>query len=297
MDKILEKLNTVNTEAKKIFLTKEEKSSVRNILISYSQKSPFINEKEVKEIRQFSVLSSYSFLRNRRLAISVFVIILLVLGGGTSYAAEGSLPGDMLYSIKVNVNEKIVGLKAFTPEAKAKFNTKIIKKRLEEADKLAFNGKLNEVNKEKITKGLEKASKELDEDLSKLIDKKDFKNISDVNSVLKISLDGHKKSLEEKTKQHPISKDNIDFILKKIDEKSDENKEVKEDVDSFEEEDGFLNEINYKDDQNEIKDLEKSNLEIEKEILNITKVKDRKFIKEKVIKINKEDIKKQFENN
>jgi len=278
MDEIFKKLNT---EAEKISLTKEEKFSVRNILISYSKKSPFINEKEVKEIRQFSVLSSYSFLRNKRVLISAFVILLLILGGGTSYAAEQTLPGDILYPVKVNFNEKIASMRAITPEAKAKFNTKIIKKRLEEADKLAFNNKLNEVNKEKITKGLEKASNGLDKNLLKLIDKKDFKNISDINSILKISLDGYKKSLEEKVKKHPISKDNIDFILKKISEKSNKNSHLKDDIDLFKEESVFLNDISYKDDQKEIKDLEESNLEIKKEIFNFTQTKNRNSIKNK----------------
>ena len=288
MDKILEKLNTINTEVKKISLSKEEKSSIRNILISYSKKSPYYSERT-----SYGRLFNFAFVANRKVLISAFVILLLILGTGTSYAAEGSLPGDMLYSIKVNVNEKIASLKAITPEAKAKFNTKIIKKRLEEADKLASGGKLNESTKDKIVKGLEKASAGLDKDLLELIDKKDFKNISDVNSLLKISFDGHKKSLEEKAKARPVSKDNIDFILEKIDEKSEKNNKMKEDLDSFEEEDGFLDDINYEEEE-DIKDLEKSNLEIEREISNFTKIKDRKFIKDKAIKINKEDIEEQF---
>jgi hypothetical protein len=222
MDKILEKLNT---EARKIFLDKDEKSAIRNILISYSRKSPFI----------------FTFINKRRILVSALVILLLILGGGTSYAAERSLPGDILYPIKVNVNEKIAGLAALTPEARVKFEAKIIEKRLEEADKLAQKGNLNKDTKEKVEKGFEKASVELNKNLIKLIDKKDFDNISEINSVLDATFNSHQKSLGEKAKKNAISKSNIDSIMEKIQEKSDKNNEIKNGIEEVK----FLNEINF----------------------------------------------------
>jgi len=289
MYKILEKLNKINIESKKISLTKEEKSSVRNILISYSKKSPYYSG-----IISSRRLFDFVFLSNKKVLISAFIILILILGTGTSYAAEGSLPGDMLYPIKVNVNEQIAHLTSFTSESKAKLNTKIIKKRLEEADRLASKGKLNEVTKDKIVKGLEKASVGLDKDLLELIDKKDFKNISELNSILKISLDNHKKSLEEKAEEKNIKKDDIDFILEKINEKSEKNNRVKEDLDSFEEESGFLEDIDYEDEEKEIRELEINNFEIEKEISGLER--DKRITEEEMLKINREDIRKQLKN-
>lgn len=35
------------------------------------------------------------------------LIILIILGGSVSVAAENSLPGDALYSIKTNINENV----------------------------------------------------------------------------------------------------------------------------------------------------------------------------------------------
>ena len=69
MDEILEKLNN---EAQKISLNRDEKSSIRNILISYSRESPY------------GAFFSFSFIRSKRVLVPAFAIILLLLGGGTS---------------------------------------------------------------------------------------------------------------------------------------------------------------------------------------------------------------------
>lgn len=142
MDEILKKLNN---EAKKVFLYKDEKLAIRNILISYSRKSPY------------GAFFSFSFTRNKKVLVLAFVIVLLLLSGGISYAAQQALPGDILYPIKINVNEKIADLVAVTKEAKIKQNTKIIKRRLEEMDKLISRDKFNKKNEAQIEKDLENA--------------------------------------------------------------------------------------------------------------------------------------------
>ena len=142
MDEILEKLNN---EAQKISLNRDEKSSIRNILISYFRKSPY------------GAFFNFSFIRSKRVLVPAFAIILLLLGGGTSYAAQRALPGDILYPIKINVNEKIADLMAVTKEAKVKLNKKIIKTRLGEMDKLISIGKFDKKKEVKIEKDLKNA--------------------------------------------------------------------------------------------------------------------------------------------
>jgi len=142
MDEILEKLNK---QAQKISLNRDEKSSIRNILISYSRKSPY------------GAFFSFSLIRNKKVLILASVIALLLMGGGTSYAAQRALPGDILYPIKINVNEKIADLMAVTKEAKVKLNKKIIKTRLGEMDKLISIGKFDKKKEVKIEKDLKNA--------------------------------------------------------------------------------------------------------------------------------------------
>ncbi|HUY62788.1 MAG TPA: DUF5667 domain-containing protein [Candidatus Paceibacterota bacterium] len=83
-----------------------------------------------------------SWLRRPMPAIAA-VLILILIGGGTSYAAEGALPGDALYPIKVNVNEPIQEALAFTPQSKAAVAANIAVTRLDEAQQLAAAGKLS----------------------------------------------------------------------------------------------------------------------------------------------------------
>ena len=142
MDEILEKLNK---QAQKVFLNKDEKSAIRNILISYSRESPY------------GAFFSFSLIRNKKVLILASVIALLLMGGGTSYAAQRALPGDILYPIKINVNEKIADLMAVTKEAKVKLNKKIIKTRLGEMDKLISIGKFDKKKEVKIEKDLKNA--------------------------------------------------------------------------------------------------------------------------------------------
>jgi hypothetical protein len=70
------------------------------------------------------------------------VAILIVIGGSTAYAAEGSVPGDFLYSVKVGVNEPVVGAFAFSNTAKAKWHADVAEARLSEAEMLAARGEL-----------------------------------------------------------------------------------------------------------------------------------------------------------
>lgn len=75
--------------------------------------------------------------------ILLVVGLLLVGGGSLSVAADGALPGDILYPVKVNANEEVRFLFAFTEEAKARWETKRAERRLLEAEQLALKGELD----------------------------------------------------------------------------------------------------------------------------------------------------------
>ena len=68
------------------------------------------------------------------------LLIVTLLGGGTSVAAESSLPGDILYPVKIHVNETLRQTISFSPEAKAGWDARRAERRLEEAVELALRG-------------------------------------------------------------------------------------------------------------------------------------------------------------
>lgn len=72
-----------------------------------------------------------------------FVILLAVMvGGGTSFAAQGTVPGDFLYAVKTEVNEPIRSAFAVGANAEADLQVKIVAERIEEAQELKAEGKL-----------------------------------------------------------------------------------------------------------------------------------------------------------
>ena len=96
----------------------------------------------------YSVIYSWFSLR---FAMPMAAVLVVVLGTGTVYAAEGALPGDTLYAVKVSVTEPMREVLAFSQTAKADFHTKVVQERLEEAETLVSQGRLNE----STTKALE----------------------------------------------------------------------------------------------------------------------------------------------
>lgn len=73
---------------------------------------------------------------------AVFIAIALIAGGGTSYAAQGTIPGDLLYPVKTEVNETIRSTFALSNESEAELQAELAKERLEEAEALAVKGEL-----------------------------------------------------------------------------------------------------------------------------------------------------------
>jgi hypothetical protein len=88
----------------------------------------------------------FTSLRNNKLIYFTIMPILLVIAillGGSSFAAEGSLPGDILYPVKINVNEQVRGLFSFSEEAKAEWEARVAERRLEEAESLSSENNLS----------------------------------------------------------------------------------------------------------------------------------------------------------
>lgn len=75
--------------------------------------------------------------------MTALLIALVLIGGGTSYAAQGTVPGDVLYPIKVGVNENVRSAFAVSNTSEAKLQAALVAERLEEAETLAAKGELS----------------------------------------------------------------------------------------------------------------------------------------------------------
>lgn len=78
-----------------------------------------------------------------RLYAGLTAVLVLVMGiGGTAYASGDSLPGDTLYSIKVNVAEPVQTALIPSVSGRATWHAILAERRLEEAAQLAARGSL-----------------------------------------------------------------------------------------------------------------------------------------------------------
>lgn len=146
----MEQLEEQIKRGREVKMTADERGMIRFALIREitaskkakqsfaSMTSPYV--KNIKVVMH-AVRSPFQYQH----ALKMLAIILIVsIGGGASlsYASEASLPGDALYSFKVNVSEPVRGALALTSESKADFHAHTIVKRVKEAQTLKESGKL-----------------------------------------------------------------------------------------------------------------------------------------------------------
>jgi hypothetical protein len=97
--------------------------------------------RRAKQAMQPTSASYFFFMR--RMVVGMAAILIIVFGSGTAYAAQGALPGEVLYPVKVYVNEQVEGALAVSDQAKISYHTQIAETRLVEAETLANEGRLD----------------------------------------------------------------------------------------------------------------------------------------------------------
>lgn len=134
-------------DARKLSLTADEKAAGREMFRAYMAMRPVRDVSADASGRQGMAKKPFGFALLASLAkpMSVFALVLALMlsVGGVSYAAEGALPGDALYPVKVSINEEVRAAAAVSAEERAKWETERAERRLAEAEVLASKGRLN----------------------------------------------------------------------------------------------------------------------------------------------------------
>lgn len=108
------------------------------------------------------------FINSHHLKVASFAVLILFFSSATAFASLDTLPGDLLYSVKTNVVERIPMLVYRSPEQKAQYNSQKIEKRIHEFEKLAEKGKLTEKNTGTIEENIHKNFSEFDENVQEI---------------------------------------------------------------------------------------------------------------------------------
>ena len=140
-------LHNLKHEAEKIRLTSAEKSAMRAAL--FGAASP------VQTAPSPYFFFSYQF----RMVMAGFLVFVLAGAGTVSAAAGGALPGDLLYPVKINVNESVKIALASTPASRAQVHAELADARVEEAQALAAQGRLDATATAKLSDNFDEHAK------------------------------------------------------------------------------------------------------------------------------------------
>jgi hypothetical protein len=121
---------------KNINMSEIEKMEIRDSLKHFMVSHPIYQEK--KSIFSFLkqsefIVSPYNGISMKYIKTLTFSFVgILIMGGTITFTSGNSLPGDMLYPVKINVKEKIEETMATKPEEKLAMKEKKVTRRLEE---------------------------------------------------------------------------------------------------------------------------------------------------------------------
>lgn len=177
------KLNNIKQEAAKLMLTPQEKTAMKARIFGV----PAPAHMNPKQSPYF--IFSIQFMQARVLA-PLAVVLVVFAGGSTAAAAQGALPGDVLYPIKISVNEAVEVAFATTPVAKAEVSVKQAVRRVEEAEVLASRGELTAETGEKLAANFE-VHAEIANELANEVEAEDPAAAENLRTQLGSSLSAH----------------------------------------------------------------------------------------------------------
>lgn len=246
---------------KEIKLSDSEKSVLRSKISEFISFNPIRDNVSMPKSKNYiSIFTVQHFVKG----VAFLLVVAIVAGGsGVSYAASSSLPGDKLYNIKVNVNEKIEESLAITPEAKAAVKSKKVERRLEETQTLVKTNKLNETSKKIVEEKLEKHIEELSREIENLKETGEIDIVLETTAKLTPVLEAHKdKLIEANIKETETLLEKVESTIKNVEEEEKEIiSEVEDKEEAIETKEGM--ESNTEEDQKVDEALEESKEELE----------------------------------
>ncbi len=172
------------SKATEVALTPEEKLKGTLLFQEFIHENPLKNQVRSESSTRIKALNFFSHQK----IVHAFAIAVLIFSMATSavYAAQDSIPGELLYPVKTQINERIERALARSPEAKAKVTVKQTMTRLEEMKKLLERNKIDSKNQKAIYNGLVRNSEEVEKNIVKL------KKEGHINNAIKIDSDFEK---------------------------------------------------------------------------------------------------------
>ena len=173
--------------------------ALRKVKMSDGEKSlilkKILDRKETLSIKTPYISWSAVFMwvkSNGSFVAIVAAVTVILTGNGIAKAAEGSLPGDILYPIKTGIIEPARVALAATIVARAEVQTNIATTRLQEAEQLAVHNKLSEQSASQLNQSLNRDAKAL----AVTVASADAQTAASIKDSYRASLETHTQILE-----------------------------------------------------------------------------------------------------
>ncbi|MDE1975416.1 MAG: hypothetical protein KGI49_02825 [Patescibacteria group bacterium] len=189
-------------EINKVHMTRTEKSAMVESIIypttlmhqhpSSAVRSPLWMVKSRWDIYTFGIWIQ----NNRKWSYGMAAVLVLCLStGGVAFAAQDSLPGDVLYPVKVDVTEPLQSALTFSAEAKAQLAADLAVERMKEALALASKDELDQTKQRQIQSLFDAHTAALASDLVS-VSKADPAKAKDIASKFQASMMAQASALE-----------------------------------------------------------------------------------------------------
>lgn len=135
-------------------LSPKERHVLRSKLSEYRAYTPLRHERVDADTRlpHLQPHGSLLLITKKPMPLIAGLILAASVSGGTAFAAEGAVPGDLLYPIKTEVTENVRSAIALNAEAKAEVDAWRATRRLDEAQKLAVRVELSDEKRAELEK-------------------------------------------------------------------------------------------------------------------------------------------------
>lgn len=138
-------------------LSHEEEAKIKDEVVSFMELHPVrVGDAQTSSLSAGNAIRDSRNIQaqNGKHPMMIATIIALFISGGTAFAAEGSLPGDALYPVKIHVTEEVRGWVAISDEAEARWEMRKASRRMDEAKELEAEGRLTGEAKAEIEQSI-----------------------------------------------------------------------------------------------------------------------------------------------
>lgn len=172
-----------------VALTADEKLVMRERLVTYMEYAP-VRATQVEVVRPSAFPLRAFFGAHHVLGGALIAVLVVSSTFGVSSAAADALPGDFLYSVKVDVNEEVYAAFLQSAEDRLAWERERAERRLEEASTLAAEGRLNDENKEEVSRRFAQHTTEI-VDKVREVESEDPVLAAEVSDEFEAALDTH----------------------------------------------------------------------------------------------------------